>query len=332
MESRRSFISKLSKSTALTAIAITPAAASEMVSGLLATNRGNEKKIRIGIIGAENTHTAGYGKLFNIDKKFPGIEVLYVWGETEEFAKSSMEKGSIPNMVKDPEEMLGKIDALIVDHRHAKYHLEAATPFVKEGIPTFIDKPFCYRVSEGKEFLAMARELGTPVTSYSSIAHSDATFDIKKQLETMGEINQVVRFGPAELDSKYGGIFFYGVHSVQPLMYMFGEDIREVRITRNGKNAGASLAYENGMLATLVFKNLHYGWDTFVETKEGIIRLESRVEEADPPRHYADMVEMFRTGKEPRSHQSMLNCVAVLEALERSVESDRWEEVQYQLI
>ena len=40
-------------------------------------------------------------------------------------------------MVKDPKEMLGKIDALIVDHRHAKYHLEPAIPFVKAGIPYF---------------------------------------------------------------------------------------------------------------------------------------------------------------------------------------------------
>lgn len=39
--------------------------------------------------------------------------------------------------------MPGKIDAPLVDHRHAKYHLEAATPFVKSGIPTFIAIPFC---------------------------------------------------------------------------------------------------------------------------------------------------------------------------------------------
>ena len=108
--------------------------------------------VRIGIIGAENSHTVGYGRLFNVDKKFPGVEVKYVWGETEAFARNAMEKGSIPNMVKDPLEMMGKIDALIVDHRHPKYHLEAATPFVKAGIPTFIDKPFCYRVEEGKTF------------------------------------------------------------------------------------------------------------------------------------------------------------------------------------
>ncbi len=324
--SRREFIIKsVGAAVAVAAGGILPG--TRLVSAKRIDSELQDKPIRIGIIGAENSHTRGFGKLFNIDKKFPGVEVVYVWGETEEFARDAMERGSIPNMVKDPLEMLGKIDALIVDHRHGKYHLEAATPFVKAGIPTFIDKPFCYRVSEGKEFLAMARELGTPVTSYSTIAQTDETFDIKEQLESMGEISQVVRYGPCELDSQYGGIFYYGVHTVQPLMYMFGENIKKVRITTNGKNASASLAYENGMLATLVFKNLHYGWETFVETKDGIIKLESRVEETDPPRHYVDMVEMFRTGKEPRSHQSILNCVAVLEALERSVKSDQWEAV-----
>jgi hypothetical protein len=39
------------------------------------------------------------------------------------------------------------------------------------------------------------------------------------------------------------------------------------------------------------------------------------------------MVKMFRTGEEPRTHQSILNCVRVLEALELSVESQDWEEV-----
>jgi predicted dehydrogenase len=257
---------------------------------------------------------------------------LYVWGETEEFARDAMERGGIPNMVKDPLEMLGQIDALIVDHRHGKYHLEAATPFVKEGIPTFIDKPFCYRVDEGVEFLKMARKLGIPVTSFSTVAHCDATFDIKKQVEEMGEISHVVMYGPAELESKYGGIFYYGVHCVQPLMYMFGEDIQKVRITTSGEKASATLAFENGLMATLIFKKLHYGWDTFVETKEGIIKLEPRVEETDPARHYVDMVEMFRTGKEPRTHQSILNCVAVLEALEKSVSSQQWENVNLPVV
>ncbi|HKL33375.1 MAG TPA: Gfo/Idh/MocA family oxidoreductase [Tangfeifania sp.] len=318
MNSRREFIKKAGSGIAATAIA----------PGLFGQSFNNEK-IVIGIIGAENSHTAGFGKLFNIDKKFPGVEVKYVWGETDEFAKRAMERGNIPNQVKDPQEMMGKIDALIVDHRHAKYHLDAARPFVKEGIPTFIDKPFCYRVAEGKEFLEMAREAGTPVTSYSSIAHSAATLDIKKQVEEMGDIHQVIRTGRVDLDSEYGGVFFYGVHSVQPLMVMFGENIERVRVTRNGSHGNASLGFTDGLFATLVFRNKVYGWNTFVETDKEVKELKSRVEEPDPAIAYTDMVEMFRTGKEPRSHQSILNCVSVLEALEKSAENEKWVEVEY---
>lgn len=326
MSSRRSFLKKLGAGASVSALAAstTPLLAADLLAGVTEP----DKKIRIGIIGAENSHTRGFGKLFNIDKSFPGVEVKYVWGETEAFAKDAMERGGIPNMVKDPKEMMGKIDALIVDHRHAKYHLEAATPFVKEGIPTFVDKPFCYRLEEGRKFLEMARKAGTPVTSYSSISHSEDTLDLKAQLQEIGAINQLVRTGPVELDSQYGGVFFYGVHIVQPLLYMFDQKIEKVRITQNGGNSGASLVFDNGMLASLVFTTKKYGWQTFVETDEGLIELKSRVEAAKPGKNYVDMVEMFRTGKEPRSHENILEGVAVLEALERSMNSGGWEKVE----
>ncbi len=326
MKTRRSFIKTLGAGTALTTIGVSTF--NTVVSRTLAVSPGEEKTIRIGIIGAENSHTFKLGKLFNIDKKFPGFEVKYVWGETDEFARIAAQKGQIPNVVKDPLEMLGKIDALIVDHRHPKYHLQAAEPFVKAGIPTFIDKPFCYRVEEGKKFLAMARSVGTPVSSYSSEAQIDSTFDIKKQVGAMGEISHVIFSGPVDLESPYGGVFFYGVHLVQPLMYIFGDNIRKVRITRSGKNATAAIVWENGLLATLIFKNLSWTWGRFVETKNGLVELKSGVEENDPPRNYTDMVEMFRTGKEPRSHESILKCVAVLEALEKSASNEKWIEVK----
>ena len=323
MTSRRNFIKTTGKGIALTALA---------TSGFVAKSALGEpqsEKITIGIIGAENSHTAGFGKLFNIDKKIPGVEVKYVWGETDEFAKAAMEKGNIPEQVKDPKEMMGNIDALIVDHRHPKYHLEAARPFVEAGIPTFVDKPFCYRASEGKDFLQMAKETGTPVTSYSSIAQSSATFDIIEQIKLLDEISQVVRTGTADLDSKYGGIFFYGVHIVQPLMYMFGEDIDEVKVNRDGITGNASLRFSSGLFATLIFKHKAYGWETYVESGNKFVELTSKVEESDPPKNYTDMVEMFRTGKEPRSHQSILNCVSVLEALEKSAGTEKWTAVEY---
>lgn len=323
MNTRRKFIKIVSSGVAISAFA----------PGILANNSfgsiGSGKSLSIGIIGAENSHTVGFGKMFNIERKFPDLEVKYVWGETDEFAKKAMEKGGIPNQVKHPQEMLGKIDALIVDHRHAKYHLKAAEPFVKAGIPTFIDKPFCHRASEGKAFLEMAHKVGTPVTSFSSIAHSASTFDLKAQIEELGEINQVVRYGPLDLNSKYGGVFFYGVHLVQPIMYMFGDDVRQVKISRNGSYGNASLRFSSGLFITLVFKSKGYGWETVVETKDGYKELKPRITEPNPAKNYVDMVEMFRTGKEPRSHQSILNCVSVLEALEKSAETEKWVDVEF---
>lgn len=325
MKSRRSFIKKISKGTALSTLAFaTPAGyAYTFVSRVAA----DAKDIRIGIIGAENSHTAGFGKLFNIDKQFPGVTVQYVWGETESLAEVAMAKGSIPNRVTNPLEMLGKIDALIVDHRHGKYHLQAALPFVEEGIPTFIDKPFCYRLEEGQEFLALARKKGTPVTSFSSIAQSYETFDIKEQVEKMGEINQVVRYGPVDLYSEYGGVFFYGPHMIEPLLYIFGDEVSSVRVHKNDKNSSASMVFRNGMSATLVFTTKKYGWQTFVETDQGIEELTARVENKTPAKNDVDMVRMFRTGNEPRSHQSILRGVAVLEAMEKSVDTEQWEDV-----
>lgn len=321
MESRRSFLTKIGKGATASALALA------VPIPVVSQSMNNEKSFKIGIIGAENSHTAGFGKLFNIEKAFPGMEVKYLWGETEAFAKKAMKDGHIPEMVKDPNDMLGKIDGLIVDHRHGKFHLEPAIPFIKTGIPTFVDKPFCYRAAEGKTFLELARKHGTPITSFSSIAHSYETFDIKEQLQNIRGINQVVRYGPVDLESQYGGIFFYGAHIVQPLLYLFGDTIQKVQIHQNGKNSSASLVFKDGMLATLVFTTKKYGWSTHIETEEGIMPLKSRIEEKKPNKNYVAMVEMFKTGKEPRSHKSILHGVAVLEALEKSVASGQWEEV-----
>ena len=330
LNSRRSFVKKVAKGVAFTTVALSSthaSVASNPVPSSKADRSAGQKTIRIGIIGAENSHTAGYGRLFNIDKKFPGVEVLYVWGETDEFAKAAAEKGKIPNIVKDPKEMLGKIDALIVDHRHPKYHLEAALPFIKAKIPTFIDKPFCYRVSEGKEFLALARSLGTPVSSWSTAAHTDRTEDLRKQAEAMGPVANFVAFGSVDIESQWGGVFFYGVHTVDQVLNIFGDNVVKVRVSKIGRTATGTLVFNNGMLATLIFLTQGSGRGMYAETNKRVIELTSEVRETDPPKCYVDMVELFRTGKSARSHQRILFSTGVLEALERSVKSDNWENV-----
>jgi hypothetical protein len=148
----------------------------------------------------------------------------------------------------------------------------------------------------------------------------------------MGKISHVISYGPVDVNSQWGGVFFYGVHLVEPLLYIFGEDVVKARITRNENNAIGSLAFANGMLATLVFQNLTRKFKIYAETKGGMVNLKARTEEQEPGRAYTDRVEMFRTGKEPGSHQSILKGIAVLEALEKSVQSQEWENVAVYLL
>ena len=72
MDTRRSFIGKITKSAALSSLAL-----SSFASEWTENKVNRQKLIRVGIIGAENSHTVVYGKMFNTDKKFPGVEVRY---------------------------------------------------------------------------------------------------------------------------------------------------------------------------------------------------------------------------------------------------------------
>lgn len=330
LNSRRSFVKKITSGIALSTLSFSSTSFGSSESDPETNDNGtsDQKPLRLGIIGGSvSAHTFDYGKLFNIDKKFPGVELLYAWGDTEEFSRDAREKAMIPNIVKDPNDMLGKIDALIVNHRDGKYHLKPAIPFIKAKIPTFVDKPFSNRVSEAKEFLSLARSVGTPVTSWSTIAQSDKTMDLKKQVEAIGQINNLVSFGPVDIESPWGGVFFYGVHSVDPLLYIFGDNVTKVRVSRNGRTATGSLLFSNGMLATIIFMTQARETSLYAETKKGLVEIKSDVKETDPPKYYVDMVDMFRTGREPRSHKSILHSVAVLETLEKSITSDAWENV-----
>jgi len=284
--------------------------------------------MKIGIIGAENSHTAAIAKLINVEKRFKGFTVDYLWGETEEFAQQAAKDGQIPNIVKRPSDMLGKIDAVIVDHRHPKYHLKAVWPFVEQGIPAFVDKPFCYRAAEGKAFLAMAKKKGTPVTSFSVLPFYTGFAKFKKKLATVGTVLSASSYGPCDLKSKWGGVFFYGIHQVDVLLHALGYDVKAVLVTKNGDNATGQLLYRSGLVAVMaLIKKGAPGFGMGAVGTDGAIQMPI----ASSKNPYLDgtkaFTTMFKTGKEPMTHEQMLKPVQVLEALQKSVTSGKIEKV-----
>ncbi len=284
--------------------------------------------MRIGIIGAENTHSAAIASTLNVKKSVRGASVTAIWGETNAFARATAEKGAIPNIVRTPRQMLGEIDALIVDHRHARHHLKAARPFLEAGIPVFVDKPFCYRSREGKDFLALARKTKTPVTSYSTAPIQKSFVAFRKKIAELGDLAGGAIFGHCDLRSPYGGVFFYGVHQVELAGEIFGYNVKSVQITQNRKCSTGQLLYASGVAVTLhFFKQIRPEFSLTVVGSKGIRHQEI----ATDPDPYLGGIKlftaMFRTRREPRAHNDILQTVRILEALERSKKSGHIEKV-----
>ena len=52
--------------------------------------------LRIGIVGAENSHALAVSKTINVDRKIPGARVVALWGEKPAFARKTADDGDIP--------------------------------------------------------------------------------------------------------------------------------------------------------------------------------------------------------------------------------------------
>ena len=276
--------------------------------------------MRIGIVGAENSHTVAIAKTINVQKQIEDAEVVCVWGESKKFAEAAAEAGQIPTIVNKPEDMIGMVDGVMLDHRHGKDHLPAAKPLLEARLPLFVDKPFCYRTAEGKRFLARARELGVPVCSFSVLPKQASFTAAQEAIGKLGKILSVVSTGPCDLKSKYGGVFFYGIHQVDMILRAVGYDVSHAQINRGKTNHTATLFYTSGAIATMnLLGEGHPAFHLSVVGEEGRFDGEMTLDANHYLRGAQSFVHMFKTGETDETEETMLMPVAVLEALEKSI-------------
>ena len=280
--------------------------------------------IKIGIVGAENSHTVAIAKTINIHKQVPGFRVVSVWGETSKLAREAAEGGQIPAIVKKPEDLIGAVDAAVVDHRHPKYHLPAVRPLLEARIPLFVDKPFCYRLREGRAFLDRAHQLNVPVCSFSVLPKQASFVAIQKEVKALGRILSVVSTGPCDVKSQYGGVFFYGIHQVDMVVRLLGQDVTHAVVNLGPKNHTATLFSASGTISTLnLISEGRADFHVSVIGEKG--RLDRTIvrDENTYLAGIKSFCRMFKTGKTDETDTTILTPVAVLEALEKSIQQKK---------
>jgi len=279
--------------------------------------------LKLGIIGAENSHSYSVAKLCNVEKAVP-MTVPMIWGETPEFAKVAAEKGAIPEIVNDWREMLGKVDGVMIDHRHPAPHYEPAKFYLEHKVPCFVDKPFTYRLHEAKSLLDLAEKMKTGICTFSAIPIQTAFQDFKKQVVASAPVRAVNSSGPVDIESKWGGIFFYGIHQVDAIIELLGTNVESVFVHRNPPNAVATMMYRGGTVATInCIKEGGGGFHWTVCTDKGVLT-QSDKRDSNPYLPSVRLIQqLIETNKTLFPRERMLAPVAVLEAMEKSIETGR---------
>jgi len=277
--------------------------------------------MRIGIVGAESSHTAIIARILNVDQAVPGATVTHVWGETEEFAQKAARDGAIACIVRDPGEMIGRVDAAVVDHRDGKHHAAAARPLLEAGIPVFVDKPFCTDLEEGLGLVRLARARGVAITSFSTLPLEPSVQEFADRLPGIGRLRALVTAGPCDIDGPYSGVFFYGVHQVETVLSLVGARPVSVTATRSGTDGVATVTFDSGVIASVHCLQDWWGgggFHAFACGEEGTRSAHLTSEEKPFLSGVKLFCEMFETGIEPVPPQRYLTGVAVLAAMRES--------------
>jgi predicted dehydrogenase len=99
-----------------------------------------------------------------------GLQVTHAWtqdpGLTDKLCKACL----IPNAVSKKEELIGKVDAVIIARDDYERHFETAMPFLDAGLHVFVDKPLSLDPRELKElrpFLQNGRLMSCSAMRYA---------------------------------------------------------------------------------------------------------------------------------------------------------------------
>ncbi|HIT75142.1 MAG TPA: Gfo/Idh/MocA family oxidoreductase [Candidatus Avipropionibacterium avicola] len=280
----------------------------------------NSDVTSIGVIGIENSHVNHFIRHLNNENRHPGFRVTtLVGGEPERRAELS-ELGAIDQQVDEPAELLGKVDAAIISTRDGGLHAEQALPLLKAGMPVLVDKPLAASVADAEAMIAAARENNALLLSSSALRAVPEMADLS-QIDSAerGRTAAVNVIGPADPDSPYSGLTFYGIHEVEAALEICG----------NGPFGDVSVQRVDGcIVATTVINDINVTITFVTADDQGQIKFFASVAgrhgitqtpltlSADYNAPMLDMfIEMISSGKAPVSDELLLRPIQLLEAI-----------------
>lgn len=285
--------------------------------------------IRIGLVDFDTSHVQAFTQRLNhvdvaesewvdgarIVAGCPGVSEMMperIPGYRDKLSEYGVE------MVAEPADLIGKVDAVMVESQQGNKHLAHARLFLEAGLPVYVDKPFVETLDEADEMIAVAQSKGLPLMSCSSLRYDNSVAAALDARDELGELLFADAWTPASLHPGNPGLLHYGIHGVEMLYALVGAGCERV----------ASTFTDNGEIVTGVWSSGHvssvrglragaYAMGFSAHYEKG--RRTFNVEGAS---YYSNMlrqiVGMFKTGTAPIPAAEMREIIAFILAAETS--------------
>ncbi|MBY8965033.1 Gfo/Idh/MocA family oxidoreductase [Algiphilus sp. NNCM1] len=154
--------------------------------------------------------------------RLPDVEVTHVWTQDRALSDHIARAARIRRVVDHPEHMLGEIDALLLARDDVENHCSIAAPFLRAGLPVYIDKPVALDLAAFDELLALQTYPGQ-IFSCSALRFAP---------EMRLSADEAARIGRPRLISGTTPKFWdtYAIHLIDPLLVLLGHERRPQRL------------------------------------------------------------------------------------------------------
>ncbi|MFW6599239.1 Gfo/Idh/MocA family protein [Propionibacteriaceae bacterium Y2011] len=273
----------------------------------------------IGVIGIENSHVDHFVRHLNSEDRHPDFKITHLVGGEPDRQAKLQEAGGITELVAEPADLVGKVDAAIICTRDGGKHAEQALPLLKAGMPVLVDKPLAASVADAQAMLDAAKENNALLVSSSALRNVPEMADLSSATADRGATAAIHVFGPADPDSEYSGLSFYGIHEIEAALQIGGDaDFGDVTVVRGEGSIIASTTI-GGVPTTISFITKDdEGQVKFFATvvgRHGITQTPLTLGKDYNAPMLDLFVDMLKTGKAPIDDATLLRPIQLLEAI-----------------
>jgi predicted dehydrogenase len=171
-------------------------------------------------VDVTTSHADAFSRIFNIEKRFRGFRVTKCWDVDARRSKEVAEAYGV-EAVEELSQMTD-IDAVMVLSRDQNRHLRYVRPFLKRGLPAFVDKTTAGTLAQAVSMYRLAKKHKAPLFSASAVRFGREVEDAVKAMKKMGRPRLIEASGPGEL-------MFYGQHVLDTVYALVGRGATSVR-------------------------------------------------------------------------------------------------------